>query len=470
MPYVPGLANDVFISYAHADNTETWVDQFHDRLLNRLRQLDRRAPFTLWRDPKLTGADVFSDEIYRQLKSSGILISILSPNGLDSSWCQQERERFERAVSATGGLRLGDKIRAIKVTKTPAAGDAHRAVFGTLGYEFYRRSERTGRFVEFHPASPEFDAQVLDLSQEVYGILQQLRARASSRQPDLSVYVAAVSSDLEPWRTRAVDQLAAWNCRVSPEVALPSELSRPAIAESMGACSLSVHCVGPRRGITLEDETLPVDLLQLECARTSQVNRIVCQIGHPHAALEEALKQATPQGSEDLIRPATPDVLLQFLEDRVGSLRKAEISTPGNLRTVYVVCSPAEWNEALSLKQCLEAEGRFAAVLPIREVDEASLRLRDHRATLKTCQAVLVYWGATSAESWFREQQREVIGVRQKRRRSPLPAVCLSLSPHADPAAYNRPDLPFQQVSDLQCSNVRRFFRYLEAPANGGGR
>ena len=77
MAYVTGLAKDIFISYAHADNTEGWVDQFHDRLLNRLRQFDCGAPFTIWRDRKLTGADVFSDEIYRHLKSSSILISIL---------------------------------------------------------------------------------------------------------------------------------------------------------------------------------------------------------------------------------------------------------------------------------------------------------------------------------------------------------------------------------------------------------
>jgi hypothetical protein len=470
MAYLPGITNDVFISYAHADNTEGWVDQFHNRLLNRLRQLDRKAPFTIWRDPKLTGADVFSDEIYRQLETSGILISILSPNGLDSNWCEQERERFEIAAKSTGGFRLGDKIRAIKVTKTPTAGDAHRAVFGTLGYEFYQRSEQTGRFTEFHPSSPEFDALILELSQEVYDILQRLRARFLAPRPDLTVYAAAVSSDLEPWRAKAVDQLQAWDCRVSPEALPASQLSKAAITESLSACSLSVHCVGPKRGITPEDEVLPIDLLQLECARTSQVNRIVCQIGQPHAAVEEALKRPTLQGSEELIRPATIDVLLQVLEDRVGTLRKAGATTAGNLPTVYVVCNLAEWNDALNLKQCLEAEGHFAAVLPIREVDDASVRLRDHRATLKTCQAVLVYWGATSEESWFREQQREVIGVRQKRRTSPLPAVCLSSSPHADPAAYNRPDLPFQQVPNLQCSNLRPFFHYLESVRNGDRR
>ena len=62
MAYLPGLSNDIFISYAHADNSEAWVDQFHERVFNRLRQLDRSAPFTIWRDRKLSGADVFTDE------------------------------------------------------------------------------------------------------------------------------------------------------------------------------------------------------------------------------------------------------------------------------------------------------------------------------------------------------------------------------------------------------------------------
>ena len=234
----------------------------------------------------------------------------------------------------------------------------------------------------------------------------------------------------------------------------------------MDACSLSIHCVGPRRGITPEDETLPIDLLQLGCARATDISRIVCQIGQPHPALEEALKQGTTHGSEDLIRPPTPDVLLQFLEDRVASLRKGGINTPVTLPTVYVVCSLSEWDDALRLKACLEADRRFAAVLPIRDVDDTSVRRRDHRDTLRNCQAALVYWGAKSPESWFREEQREVINARLKRRTGPLPALCLSSPPRTEAEAYNRPDLPLQQVSDLACSKVRPFFRHLERVVN----
>ena len=55
---------------------------------------------------------------------------------------------------------------------------------------------------------------MLDLSQEVYALLQELRPRLLAPPPDLGVYVASVSSDLEPWRTCLIDQLTGWNCRV----------------------------------------------------------------------------------------------------------------------------------------------------------------------------------------------------------------------------------------------------------------
>src|SRR3954470_24235180 len=87
-----------------------------------------------------------------------------------------------------------------------------------------------------------------------------------------------------------------------PEAPLASQLSASAISEYLSQCSVSIHCVGPRRGMTPEDETLPIDQLQLIRARMAQVDRIVCQTGEPHAAMAELLKAATSQRSEELIR------------------------------------------------------------------------------------------------------------------------------------------------------------------------
>src|SRR5712691_11109146 len=74
----------------------------------------------------------------------------------------------------------------------------------------------------------------LTVSQELYDLLQSLRARLARPEPDLSVYAAVVSSDLEPWRTLLVHQLSAWNCRVYPGNPLACGLSKNSIAEFSG--------------------------------------------------------------------------------------------------------------------------------------------------------------------------------------------------------------------------------------------
>src|SRR6476620_2937480 len=72
MAYVPGLAHDIFLSYAHGDNETGWVTYFETRLRQRLREKLGFTP-AVWRDErKLGGGDSFSDEIKQALSSTGI--------------------------------------------------------------------------------------------------------------------------------------------------------------------------------------------------------------------------------------------------------------------------------------------------------------------------------------------------------------------------------------------------------------
>jgi hypothetical protein len=75
MGLVTGYDNDVFISYGHIDNQPFgdpgggWVDIFHEHLQNFVNvHMGRRTK--VWRDKRLTGAEIFSDEIEQQLRSS----------------------------------------------------------------------------------------------------------------------------------------------------------------------------------------------------------------------------------------------------------------------------------------------------------------------------------------------------------------------------------------------------------------
>lgn len=74
----------VFISYAHIDNLplspeqEGWISRFHQTFSVFLSQrLGGKA--RIWRDLKLQGNDIFSDEIVDAYRDTALLISILSP-------------------------------------------------------------------------------------------------------------------------------------------------------------------------------------------------------------------------------------------------------------------------------------------------------------------------------------------------------------------------------------------------------
>src|SRR5579862_3898622 len=124
--YLPGFAPDVFISYSHIDDLpfgeegSRWVTEFHRNLDIRVRAYLGRAA-SIWRDRKLTGADIFSDEIAAQLRGTGILVSVLTPSYLRSEWCNRELQTFIEAAQESGGIDVGRKKRIIKVVKTPVA-------------------------------------------------------------------------------------------------------------------------------------------------------------------------------------------------------------------------------------------------------------------------------------------------------------------------------------------------------------
>jgi hypothetical protein len=182
-----------------------------------------------------------------------------------------------------------------------------------------------------------------------------------------------------------------------------------------------------------------------------------------HAAAASALERGVEP--EERITPGRIDILLQTLEDRIRSLSAAP-SSGGALPTVFVMCDICEWDVALRIKACLEAERQFAALLPIRDVDDERVRIRDLRETLKIADAVVVYWGI-AREEWFRDQFREIISVQKRRRRRPLLAICLSSPPDPARQQYRRPDLPFAQVSNLSCETLNPFLRDLDVRATG---
>src|SRR5688572_29804466 len=99
MAYLEGFQNDIFITYSHIDNQpigekkKCWVSDFHRDLRNLIRQkLGGRV--VVWWDDRLSGADLFPIEIASQVKSTGVLVALISPSYLESEWCRKELISF----------------------------------------------------------------------------------------------------------------------------------------------------------------------------------------------------------------------------------------------------------------------------------------------------------------------------------------------------------------------------------------
>ena len=115
----------VFISYAHIDNQpltpeqKGWVTLLHGTLQTMLSQR-MGGQANIWRDEKLRGNDIFSNEIVDQLPKTASIVSVLTPRYLNSEWCTREINEFCRFAQQTGGVVIKNKSRVFKVIKTPA--------------------------------------------------------------------------------------------------------------------------------------------------------------------------------------------------------------------------------------------------------------------------------------------------------------------------------------------------------------
>ena len=233
MGLVTGYDNDVFISYGHIDNQPFgdpgggWVDIFHEHLQNFVNvHLGRRTK--VWRDKRLTGAEVFSDEIEQQLRSSAVLISVISPAYMQSEWCNRELIGFTKAAQDRGGLRVGNLPRVVKVLRLPVERSALPSLLDeVLGKQFYRvdpASERA-RDLLLDPgadARQVFRTLVYDVAYDLSQLLGSMAASggvataAPAAPAGDTVFLAWTTGDLTEEREKLRRELEARNYRVLP--------------------------------------------------------------------------------------------------------------------------------------------------------------------------------------------------------------------------------------------------------------
>jgi hypothetical protein len=435
----------VFISYAHIDNEpltpnqQGWISRFHSSLSAMLSmRLGRKAE--IWRDVKLTGNDIFADEIVQQFPKTALLVSVLTPRYVESEWCTREVKEFVKSAQATGGILVDNKSRVLKVVKIPVDSESPLpdVMRLALGYPFYILDEQQTP-LELDPAYGEdftqkFNLKLAKLAFDVAELIKKMDAQSSSgavaaggaalEKP--AVFVADCSIDRREDREAIIADLRLQGYPTLADTQLPTEEASflGELAAVLGRCKLSVHIIGSLYGVVPDGPsersiTVLENELAIEYCKIFGLKRVIwvptgtaSSSPRQQQFIDQILRDPQAQLGADLI---TGD--LETLKAAIHTaLKKLETppppppaaqqeSTAAGSKLVYVICDERDRKATIPLRKFLKSQGLDSNV-PAFEGDAATVR-QSNQDLLAACDAVIVFYGAGD-EAWKRSIDAEI--------------------------------------------------------------
>jgi hypothetical protein len=460
---------DAFISYAHLDNVELvegrkgWVANLHRALEVRVGQLLGKSPH-IWRDPKLSGNDLFAETLVDRLKQVALLVSVVSPRYLKSEWTLRELSEFCRAASEQGGIHISNKARVFKVLKTPVPLERTPPELRALiGYEFFKVDPETGKIREldevFGPdAHRDFWLKLDDLAHDIVDLLEAMenpeqasasveKARAlvadvvAKAAPD-AVYLAETTSDLRDERESIRRDLQQQGYTVLPDRMLPHVAAdaEAAIRADLARSRMSIHPIGRNYGLVPEGGTRSIVEIQHELATERAANlrfarlvwipdRITIEDPRQRQVIERLRMDPRIRDNADLLETDFEDLRTQMLAwlktDRAPEAA-ASTAAPAEPRPRVLYLIADERDNAL-LGPWVDGlfEQRLEVIQPLFGGDEAEMRAY-HEENLASCDGVVILYGAGN-ELWLRRKLREIQKAPGYGRSKPQPAIAVCL-------------------------------------------
>ena len=410
--FVPGLANDLFVSYAHDDDA-TWVRALCDNLAS---EVSRRlgVPIALWRDTNRLRAGLnWQAEIQAGIEQSAAFVAIVSPNYQNSEWCALERQAFL--------AQLGDQQytsgRFFKAVKTPWPEDRHQLFLEAIqDVDFYKTVEGTA--TEFKRGTREFTRAVTKLADGVEPLLRRMR-RASQR-----VHVAWPATEcVGVWR-EVTAELRAKGFDVQPTGPRDPSFHERLLRDDMDRAALSVHLLGTRYdaftrrvAILAADGEYP---MAFWIADTSDTAIDKDQRGF----LESIRAGLRPENESRELPPGwwlMGDVnIRRFIAAVIAKLRPLP---PGpddgsdDVSKVYIVHDSTTVEDAkvaLHLKeQIREREKKMEVFLSSTELSTPSEARLRHEQLLRSCDGLLLFRNA-APDGWWNELAPDLNLVRRR--------------------------------------------------------
>jgi hypothetical protein len=465
----------LFISYAHIDNVplseqqQGWITRFHNTLSAMLNmRLGRKAD--IWRDSKLAGNDIFSDEIIQQFPKTELLVSVVTPRYAESEWCTREVREFCKCAESTGGLVVDNKSRVLKVIKLPVDDEGHlpAVMQQALGYPFYEFDEQQVP-LELDPAYGEeftrkYNLKLAKLAYDIAGLIKKIEAPAvmaskPSEAPAMAtitttskpaIYLAECSFDRRSAREALESELRLHGYPVLPDIQLPKSEEEyiAAVQGFLERCDLSIHLVGAKYGVVPDGPSeKSVTILQNELAieryKRGGLRRIISlpegtksEFAAQQEFLDRLLKDAELQAGADLVIGDVEE-LKGAVHAALKKLQKQEppaVEGQGS-RLIYLLCDERDRHATISLRKFLKGRG-YDVQIPLFEGDAATVR-QNNQDLLAQCDAVVLFYGAGD-EAWKRSIDSELKKAVAYRGAQPRMATYIYL---AEPTTASKQDL-----------------------------
>ena len=427
------MEHDIFISYAHIDDTPLmeeeagWISKFHTTLDALVKQI-AGDDLTIWRDLRLQGNDYFSDTLVEALLKAAVLVSVLSPRYVKSEWCLKELETFTQAAEVAGGVRMGDKSRIFKVLKTFVPRESQPPPLDSLlGYEFFQINADTGKPQEFRlefgpEARQNYLAKLYDLAYEITELLMSVKNDGMTVVSDTvkeSVFLAETTSDLSEQRDQLRAELRQLGHTVLPENALPLETEElvEVVNSDLKRCKLVIHPIGSNYGLIPEGDRRSVIRLQNDLAavhsREHGLARLIwipkdMDLTHEKQQrfINHLKNDADSHFGADFLNTGIED-LKTAIRDRLSNEPKQipKATEEDDLVRVYLICDQRDLESVQPLADYLYSQGQ-EVLLPVFEGAEAQVR-EDHIDKLVDSDAIIIYYGSAN-ELWLSSKLRDL--------------------------------------------------------------
>ena len=437
MDFKERYQHDVFISYAHADNTlvygaeKGFVTTFGFNLQQWLsRKIDRNA--RIWIDHReLAGNKPLTPVIMDALNKTAVIVVMVSTRYLASEWCRKERQQFLKMIKqrTSAGSRVF-RVELDKIDRSllpPEFND-------TIGYQLWEENweEQTTRTLGFpDPLEKEY-WQVLNriaihLSNEIKRLEHGGSGSNGNPKPEStkpSVFLADVTDDLDAKRNEVKDYLEQAGFRVIPEAwRFYDDLSafEEATDRDLGQCIVFAQLLSEVAGKKPFNQPYGYPRLQYE--RATKRNDLKILQWRNNGKLE--LDNISDRDHAALIDG--PAVRAESIEDFKRAVAAAAVPVPTEVRPrstnkfVFISADIADRDRAEELiDKCIQKRGISYAMLP--NSNDPGVTRRFMEASLADCDAALVIYCATDQAAVLGQvlQCRRIINQRE-----PIPAIAV---------------------------------------------